>query len=246
MNALKASHAALLCVLILSGTAIYIHLDNKAQRIKQAEKPAVWQPPATDKIISEADPLGILRQKKSLTLDQANALVSGKQMPDTLTSEEADALIAPNQKKLLTDEAVGFVPAATNANGTPVGAWAATLVRITNAIESNLFSDPATGKLVHLVNGQFFEEKNPYMALTPQAISYLTKLRLAEQQQQPKVVVQMLPPLQTHDYMSDYYLQSYQHQILQQNQQTIFQNQQAIDEMRLLRHDYEWNNTFKR
>jgi hypothetical protein len=125
---------------------------------------------------------------------------------------------------LLTDRDVGFVPAVTNANGTPAGAWAATLVPIPNAVELNLYRNPATGKLVHLVNGRFFEEKDPYMALTILEASNLSALRLAE-------------PAQTHDYMNDIY----QGETWYQNQRVISQNQDAIDEMRRFRQDYERN-----
>ena len=199
MNALKPGHAvAFICVILLCGTALYIYQDWKAQQTKHAVQPAAWQPPATDKIISEADafldapdPLGIIKQKKSLTLDEAGRLPAGDV----------------------------FDQVATNANGTPNGAWAATLVRITNAVESNLFSDPATGKLVHLVNGQFFEEKDRYMAMSPKALLYVTQYELDHP-----------TPLQTHDYMNDYY-----------QLETLSQNRQAIQEMQLMRWDYERN-----
>lgn len=224
MNALKSGHVAILCSLILSGTALYI--TNQLQADKQAAilnardaaRAAAWQPTAVDKAIEAASTWQPPAKDKIIEYPVSKADKSG-------------------------DVFDQVAPDATNPNGTPLGAWAATLVRITNAIESDLFKDPATGKLVHLVNGKFFEEKNPYMTLTPQAISYLAKLRLDEQQQQPKVIVQMLPPLQTyqyispplqtHDYMNDFY-----------QQQTMYQNQQAIEEMRQLRHDYEFNSVF--
>jgi hypothetical protein len=156
---LKANHIiALICVLLLCGTALFIYEDSKAKpNTLKADKFGgvliatpqqnrvfdVIEPKR--KIISEAEAFGPVPRRESRIISEAEAFGIFDNLPDRKA-------------------------------GLPLGKWASTLEPV--ATENNLFRDPATGKLYRNQIGTIVEETNPYAGLPLEVLKQISQSRL--------------------------------------------------------------------
>lgn len=161
------------------------------------------------------------------------------QQPQKLLSDAEFGVAAPSQssRDLLDQIADSGVAPAKNANGTPFGAWAATLVVVPT--EDNLYRDPATRKLYRVQNGLIVEDTNPYDGLTLEQNLLLAKINSdAPNPERQSVIYLQTPP----SYMDNFYQQQtfqQNQQVIEQNRQALGQNQQALDDLRKIQQDAE-------
>jgi hypothetical protein len=111
---------AILCTLILSGTALFIYEDFKSEQLRQRQQAeAQQQKPWID---FQPDKNHPVRQSAATNVfdifDEAAKNQPARQK--TQTFSDADFLNAPNQKKELTDAEIGIVPAAPVSSPAPI------------------------------------------------------------------------------------------------------------------------------
>ena len=181
---------------------MFIYGDFKADQLKQQQQAKADKP----KQLPGFDILEPVSNRPDIFDEVAKSQPARK----PLSLEEADRLASGDPKKELTD---ADIYGSKNANGTPAGAWASTLVPVMT--ENNLFLDPATGKLYRVLNGKIFEETNPYAGMTPEQIDLLEINLLAHMrsdtayQERP---IAAYHPTPTPDYTSDFYQHQFQPQ----------------------------------
>jgi len=116
------------------------------------------------------------------------------EQPAAQISADAYLGLPPTTPNSNTDPFADMPNAPTkNANGTPLGAWAATLVPVTT--EENLFRDPVTYKLYRIKNGEIVEENNPYAGLTLEQTKLLIQLQSETANKQTPIADTPIAPL---------------------------------------------------
>ena len=230
-KAMKPIHViALVCVLLLCGTALYIYNNSQVQKTQS------WQPPDTHEIV-KSDPLGI-ESKNERKLTEAQV---GLKKSDPLGIE----IPPPAQTLPVTFSLDEASPPKDepNANGTPAGAWASTLMPV--ATENNLFRDPVTRNLYRVQNGAIVKETNPYAGIPLNVLLQIGQSRLEASRQAVEANRQdeYLFELRRANNIADQQRQLAERNYLfpQHDRMTDYYNQQYLYEIQLLRSDYERN-----
>ena len=146
-NQLNGAWIALLCVLAVCGTALFIYNDFKADKAKQQH---------TGLTILPDNPPQLTGLKFLDDEPVATPKNNYHKNPYTTGREYSDAEVGLSQPVNPTIKHDVFDDVADAMARLPRGAWASTLVPV--AIENNLFRDPATGKLYRNQNGKIVQE----------------------------------------------------------------------------------------
>jgi nucleotidyltransferase/DNA polymerase involved in DNA repair len=225
---------ALVCVLLLCGTALYIYNNSQAQKAQARQPPSpVTKSFSLDEITEEAPPPA---QTPMTIAPSIRKSIASK----SFGLDEAVDPLGIEEKRQPISEAEAFLDAPDAKTGLPAGAWASTLVPVPT--ENNLFRDPVTRKLYRVQNGAIVLETNPYAGWTLQELKLFAKInsdvasREAEEHRQNLYLYELHRGNDIAEQQRQIMANAEFNQRMQASEQSE-QNRKAINEIQEIRYD---------